>query len=55
MTYRQQSSKPRSGRNPIVGDDDTANAEFAELADTLGFAPIYVGTPGDDGALIELD
>jgi predicted dinucleotide-binding enzyme len=38
-----------------AGDDQDANMVFADFADVLGFAPVYVGDLRDGGRLTQLD
>jgi len=38
-----------------AGDDPAVNSEFETFADTLGFAPVYVGGLRDGGRLMQLD
>ncbi len=39
----------------FAGDDDAVNAEFAEFACALGFAPVLLGGLREGGRLIQLD
>ena len=56
-SYIAPDPRHHDGRQVLfyAGDDAEVNAEFEEFADTLGFAPVYVGDLRDGGRLMQLD
>lgn len=55
-SYIAADPRRHDGRQVLfyAGDDADVNAEFEEFADTLGFAPVYVGDLRDGGRLMQL-